>query len=954
MSTAAVIARIATQYSDKGSKAAQKDIARLTKKFEAFGKKAQKSFKLAIVATAALSVKIGKDAVQAAIEDQKSQVILAQAMMNTTGATREAIDAAEAYIEKTMFRVNVADEQLRASLAQLYVATGDLTEAERLQGLALDVAAAKTLDLQAVTNAITKAQQGNVGVLKKLNPEIAALIGKTTKAEEVFAILGLTYGGTAEALADLDPLKKLSLAYGEVLETLGTELLPIVKLFAEYIVSDVIPAIDEWIKANGDQLEKALSGALKLFIGMIDLFADLAAFYDQFDWLIKIGLSFLAVGKAFKGVAMFGDDVVKVFSKFKGGFGGITASVEKFIGQLIFTKGPLKQILNLLYKGIQIVSNFAAAFLSVGTFIIIARNALEGLFDIKFPKFPWEKSSKSTSEKMDEISKKASKFASMDQAYDKVKIENAKTLQKIKDKATKQAEIDAANDAFDAAKAAKEKAEERAEYVKMIAVKKQLVAAGINPRTKAESTDLKAALLLLKKKGKAASQYEKERIAAQIKIKANGIIARDNKDPIDLEAARLLLLKQKDNEASLKKLSVLLNQIIAQDGLNKSTQKYADILAAIADDKLSDNEIVLLAKKWGLSVEAAKTYIYTVFAIKDNKVSDAEVQVLAQAWGISTRQAGMYLDFIAKLRDDGKISDADIQTLMSSWGLSKAEAEKYKDVILKIENDGDISDEDIRALARQWGVSNKEVLDYLNKIKAPATYSGTLFDAADIAFNKWRKANNELDAYLAKLAKGVSAVVPEYVPPVVITPKVTDPGSSTDSDAVANAAKAAAAANASASKAAADAYAAAKAKGDMAAAAIAAAGVTPSALAAGESGAIGAASIAAQLRAAEAARAAADAAAKQASSLAAFKAKEAADLAASQAAASTMDYDERFRIRAAQGVMSATAGTPSSAGVVVNLTVQGSVTTEQDLVQTVRNGLLRSQYNGQGLALATV
>jgi hypothetical protein len=98
MSTGAVVARILTQYSDKGSKAAQKDIAKLGKQIDAFGKKAAKSFKLAVVATAALSVKIGKDAVQAAIEDAKSQVVLANAMMSTTGATNESIAAAEKYI----------------------------------------------------------------------------------------------------------------------------------------------------------------------------------------------------------------------------------------------------------------------------------------------------------------------------------------------------------------------------------------------------------------------------------------------------------------------------------------------------------------------------------------------------------------------------------------------------------------------------------------------------------------------------------------------------------------------------------------------------------------------------------------------------------------------------------------------------------------------------------------
>ena len=37
MATGAVIARILTQYSDKGTKAAQKDIVNAGKKFDAFG-----------------------------------------------------------------------------------------------------------------------------------------------------------------------------------------------------------------------------------------------------------------------------------------------------------------------------------------------------------------------------------------------------------------------------------------------------------------------------------------------------------------------------------------------------------------------------------------------------------------------------------------------------------------------------------------------------------------------------------------------------------------------------------------------------------------------------------------------------------------------------------------------------------------------------------------------------
>jgi archaellum component FlaF (FlaF/FlaG flagellin family) len=81
-------------------------------------------------------------------------------------------------------------------------------------------------------------------------------------------------------------------------------------------------------------------------------------------------------------------------------------------------------------------------------------------------------------------------------------------------------------------------------------------------------------------------------------------------------------------------------------------------------------------------------------------------------------------------------------------------------------------------------------------------------------------------------------------------------------------------------------------------------------------------------------------------------------LAASQAVARTMDYDERFRFRNsstmdnAKGLMG--SGSSSSAPVTVNLTVNGSVSTEQDLVSAVRNGLLATQTNGNTLTLQAI
>ena len=93
MATGAIVARILTQYSNKGSKAAQKDIALLSKSFDAFARKSTKAFGIAAAASAAFAIKLGKDAVQGAMEDQKQQIALATALRNTTGATDEAIAA---------------------------------------------------------------------------------------------------------------------------------------------------------------------------------------------------------------------------------------------------------------------------------------------------------------------------------------------------------------------------------------------------------------------------------------------------------------------------------------------------------------------------------------------------------------------------------------------------------------------------------------------------------------------------------------------------------------------------------------------------------------------------------------------------------------------------------------------------------------------------------------------
>ncbi len=270
MATGAIVARILTQYSDKGSKQAQKDIKKLGADFDKFAKQSFRAFGLAAAASAAFATKIGIDAVQAAIADQKSQVILANSLRNTIGATDEAIAATEEFISKQQLLVGVSDTQLRQSLITLTGVTRNLSEAQSLQNIALDVAASGYGDVESVSKALAKAYGGNIGALKRLVPGISDSIVKTKDFNAAMLYLSDTFGGAAAESANTleGRLRILRLAYDEIIESLGYALLPVVQEFTGYLVSDVLPRIQQWVDLNKDELAAGLrSGAefLKTF-----------------------------------------------------------------------------------------------------------------------------------------------------------------------------------------------------------------------------------------------------------------------------------------------------------------------------------------------------------------------------------------------------------------------------------------------------------------------------------------------------------------------------------------------------------------------------------------------------------------------------------------------------------------------------------------------------------------
>ena len=203
------------------------------KKLETSGQKASFAIKKAALPAAAaiggLAV-IAFDAVKAFMEDDKAAQLLATSLRNTTGATDAQIASVEKFITKTSIAAAVSDDELRPALDKLVRGTGDVTKAQNLLSLALDISAGTGKDLGAVSDALSKAFNGTLGPLKKLDPALASLIENGATTDEVFAALGKTFAGAASTSANTasGKMKSFSIQMGEFKESVGAAVFPIV------------------------------------------------------------------------------------------------------------------------------------------------------------------------------------------------------------------------------------------------------------------------------------------------------------------------------------------------------------------------------------------------------------------------------------------------------------------------------------------------------------------------------------------------------------------------------------------------------------------------------------------------------------------------------------------------------------------------------------------------------
>ena len=217
-------------------------------KLEKFGKVAAAAFAAAAAAAAVYAVKLAVDGVKAAIEDEAAQLRLANALKNVTGATQAQISAVEEQILKTSLATGVADDQLRPALQRLAVATGSVTESQDLLNLALDISAATGKSVEAVSNALGKAYEGNTGSLTRLGVGLSAAEIKTLGLQGTVKQLAETFGGAATVQANTfeGQIARLKVGFDEAKESVGAALLPTLQRLLDYFINTVIPKFIEF------------------------------------------------------------------------------------------------------------------------------------------------------------------------------------------------------------------------------------------------------------------------------------------------------------------------------------------------------------------------------------------------------------------------------------------------------------------------------------------------------------------------------------------------------------------------------------------------------------------------------------------------------------------------------------------------------------------------------------
>lgn len=205
------------------------------------------------VLSAAVAYKKINALMKESIDLASVQINSEQELTATLGYTSQSLkDYASALQSVSLY----GDEAILSSMSQISAFIKEETQIKRIQKAAIDLAAAKKMDLRAATMLVTRSVVTGSNALKEYGIEMDTSGDIIQRTDSLLANIEKSYGGVAKAMAETDPgqIIQAKNAIGDLKEELGKELLPFLREWyglALNISKLTFPLLADLVKGTG-------------------------------------------------------------------------------------------------------------------------------------------------------------------------------------------------------------------------------------------------------------------------------------------------------------------------------------------------------------------------------------------------------------------------------------------------------------------------------------------------------------------------------------------------------------------------------------------------------------------------------------------------------------------------------------------------------------------------------
>jgi hypothetical protein len=215
-STSKIIASIVSTFDAKGVKQAEKSLNSFGNLSKKFGKT------LGVSLSAAAVISFGKAAVDQFAKSEKAANELGMALVSV-GKASEYIST-QHFLSGLQDTTGILKDNLIPAMNTLLIQTKSVTESQKLLGIATDIAASGTADLQSTATALGKAYNGNLTALAKLNVGISVGEAKTNSYAKAVKYLADFYKGDGARAAETfaGKMNRVKAATFDAMQSIGS------------------------------------------------------------------------------------------------------------------------------------------------------------------------------------------------------------------------------------------------------------------------------------------------------------------------------------------------------------------------------------------------------------------------------------------------------------------------------------------------------------------------------------------------------------------------------------------------------------------------------------------------------------------------------------------------------------------------------------------------------------